>query len=165
MSIGIKSQTLGEAKLMDDQEKPCFKESIFVGFCSLPLPYQGSGHICTTTNYWGLKMYECKKKRRELYFVCVSVSNKGKCSTVSGYEQNFRLPSLPPPSQLCDPLQTAAVAVASIASVSLSEAACPLCYTLFKSSCYKSAGIVTRGSTFYAQKWSPLSQVVCSMFC
>ena len=164
MSIGIKSQKLGEAKSMDDQEKPCFKESIFVGFCSLPLPYQGSGHICTTTNYWGLKICTSVKRRDENYILYVSVSNKGKCSTVSGYEQNFRLPSLPP-SQLCDPLQTAAVAVASIASVSLSEAACPLCYTLFKSSCYKSAGIVTRGSTFYAQKWSPLSQVVCSMFC
>ena len=65
------------------------------------------------------------KRRDENYILYVSVSNRGKCSIVSGYEQNFRLPSLPPPSQLCDPLQTAAVA--SIASVSLSEAACPLC--------------------------------------
>ena len=70
--------------------------------------------------YWGLKMYECKKKRRELYFVYVSVSNKGKCSTVSGYEQNFRLPSLPP-SQLC---VTHSKSVAAVASVSLSVAAC-----------------------------------------
>ena len=112
--------------------------------------------------YWGLKMYECKKKRREyiLYvWVCLTKENVVQWVAMSKtfvYPPSHPLNSVWPTPKVWPPLPL---------SLCLWQPAA-LLYTLFKSSCcYKSAGIVTRGSTFYAQKCSPLSQVVCSMFC